>query len=82
MFAGQAAWITGASSGIGAALARELAHQGARVVLSGRNVAALNEVAADCPQALVLPFETTDLAALPDAAARAWDWSEIGRAHV
>jgi dehydrogenase/reductase SDR family member 7B len=73
-FAGQAAWITGASSGIGAALARGLAAQGARVVLSGRNVAALDAVAADCPQALVLPFETTDFAAIGPAAEQAWGW--------
>ncbi len=75
-FAGQAAWITGASSGIGAALARVLAGQRARLVLSGRNVAALEEVAAQCGgEALILPFETTDRAALPPAVTRAWDWS-------
>jgi short-subunit dehydrogenase len=74
-FAGQAAWITGASSGIGAALARELAAQGARLVLSGRNVAALEEVAADCGETLLLPFETTDYAAIAPAVTKAWDWS-------
>ncbi|MGH6786443.1 MAG: SDR family NAD(P)-dependent oxidoreductase, partial [Novosphingobium sp.] len=74
-FNGQTAWITGASSGIGAALARALASDGARVVLSGRNVAALEAVAADCGAALVLPFETTDNAAITPAVERAWDWS-------
>ncbi|MEQ1542927.1 MAG: SDR family NAD(P)-dependent oxidoreductase, partial [Novosphingobium sp.] len=76
-FAGQTAWITGASSGIGAALARELARRGARLLLSGRNVPALDAVAADCGgQCLVLPFETTDRAAVLAAAEQAWTWSE------
>ncbi|MBS0476675.1 MAG: SDR family NAD(P)-dependent oxidoreductase [Proteobacteria bacterium] len=75
-FAGQAAWITGASSGIGAALARALAGQGARLILSGRNVAALEAVAADCGgKALVLPFETTDHAAIGPATEQAVAWS-------
>ena len=76
-FAGQTAWITGASSGIGAALARALAKQGARLVLSGRNEAALADVAADCGEALVLPFETTDIAALAPAVEQAWDWARV-----
>lgn len=74
-FAGQAVWITGSSAGIGAAMARALAADGARLILSGRNEAALAEVAADCGHALVLPFETTDYAALPGAVRQAWDWS-------
>ncbi len=48
-------------------------------MLSGRNEAALGEVAAACKsagggEALVLPFETTDYAALPALADLAWDW--------
>ena len=73
-FAGQTIWITGASSGIGAALARGFAAQGAALVLSGRNEAALEEVAAGCGEALVLPFETADYPALPALADLAWDW--------
>ena len=75
MFAGQAGWITGASSGIGAALARGLAAQGMRLVLSGRNLEALEAVAAQCGDTLVLPFETTDYSALPALAEKAWEWS-------
>jgi short-subunit dehydrogenase len=79
MYQGQCWWITGASSGIGAALARALSARGASVVLSGRNVAALEAVAKDCADALVLPFEATDYAQVPAHAARAWAWK--GRVH-
>jgi short-subunit dehydrogenase len=74
-FAGQAVWITGASSGIGAAMARFLGAQGARLILSGRNEAALNDLAAQCQEALVLPFEATDYAAAARAADLAWQHS-------
>ena len=63
---GKTAWITGASSGIGAALAQEWLNRGGNCVLSGRNVAALEAVAAAAPErCLVLPFESTDYAAIP-----------------
>ena len=68
-------WVTGASSGIGAALARALAGRGAKLVLSGRNVAALEAVAAQCAtETLILPFEATDYAALPALVEKAWAW--------
>lgn len=43
---GQVALVTGSSRGIGAAVAAELAHQGATVAVHGRDHAAVNEVAA------------------------------------
>ena len=79
-FVGETAWITGASSGIGAALARALHKGGASLVLSGRNRAALDAVAAECGaaagHALVLPFEATDFAAIPGVVGQAWEWAE------
>lgn len=42
--------ITGASKGIGAELARQLAAKGARLALSGRDIAALESVADACRQ--------------------------------
>lgn len=76
MFSGKVWWVTGASSGIGGALSEALAKRGAKLILSGRNVEALNDVAKRCAGAtFVLPFEATDFAALPKIAARAWDWA-------
>lgn len=74
-FEGQVAWITGASSGIGAALAREFAARGAHVVLSGRDQARLQAVADDiATDTLVLPFEVRDDAALAEATEKAIAW--------
>ena len=73
---GQTVWITGASSGIGAALARAYAGRGCRLVLSGRNEAALADVAAQCGvDHLILPFDTADFGAAQAAADKAWEWS-------
>jgi len=74
MFNNRCWWITGASSGIGEGLARALAARGASVILSGRNVAALEAVARDCADAFVLPFEATDFDLIPGIAERAWGW--------
>lgn len=73
-FQGKTAWITGASSGIGAALARDLAGRGAHLILSGRDEARLAEVAADCGETLILPFDVRDEAALAVATTKALQW--------
>ena len=53
-------WLTGASSGIGAALARALLAQGHQLALTARNPAHLNQIAAEFPnQVLVLPADLT-----------------------
>lgn len=71
-FAGQRVWVTGASSGIGAALAKAFGRAGAELILSGRKVSALESVAeAAGGNAELLPFEATDMAALPGIVARA-----------
>lgn len=78
IFADKTAWITGASSGIGAALAREFAKRGARVVLSGRNEARLRAVAEGLEtEALILPFEVTDEAAMLAARDQATGWHGV-----
>jgi short-subunit dehydrogenase len=69
--AGKTIWVTGASSGIGRALALALAGEGARLILSGRDVAALADVSAACPASVVIAFDATDLDVLPGIVARA-----------
>ncbi len=59
--AGARVWITGASSGIGAALVAELADRGCRVAASARRVDRLEQLAADRPGAVVaVPADVTD----------------------
>ncbi|MBC7767956.1 MAG: SDR family NAD(P)-dependent oxidoreductase [Phycisphaerales bacterium] len=76
MFQNGTWWITGASSGIGAALAEALAQQGARLILSGRNLDALRDVAQRCAgEHLMLPFEATDYPRLPELVEQASAWA-------
>ena len=74
-------WITGASSGIGKALAQTAAQQDTKLILSGRRTEALDaladELAVDC---LVLPFEVTDFEALTHKVEEAWAWQ--GRVDI
>ncbi len=75
---GKTVWITGASSGIGEALALGFAKRGANLVLSARREEVLQQVADNCIAdnqsgitPLVLPLDVTDESALPAAVAKA-----------
>jgi dehydrogenase/reductase SDR family member 7B len=63
-FCGSRVWITGASSGIGAALARELSTHGANLLLSSRREDELRKIQAACIGAAqsvhILPLDLTD----------------------
>ncbi len=54
---GRRIWLIGASSGIGAELARQALAAGARVALSARRADVLKEVAGDHPDAFIAPLD-------------------------
>lgn len=59
---GKVVWITGASSGIGEALAYELARRNCKLILSARNIKALESVKSKCSntEIIILPFDLVD----------------------
>jgi short-subunit dehydrogenase len=81
---GGVALVTGASSGIGAAVARELAQRGMKVGIVARREARLAEVLADCeaktPGARMWVADLSDLDKAADVARGAWD--EFGHVDV
>lgn len=69
-FKNKRVWITGASSGIGEALAHALADRGSHLIISARNEQELNRVAADCASAgaasvIVQPLDLAQHDAIP-----------------
>ena len=54
---GKVAIVTGAGSGIGAAIARRFAAEGAKVIICGRRKEKLEETASTCLEGSVLPFQ-------------------------
>ena len=70
--------ITGAGRGVGKATALAFLSAGWRVGLIGRNAAALEEVANGRPEALALPCDVTDSAAVEAVFDRAMDaWGRL-----
>lgn len=71
--AGQRIWVVGASSGIGAELAHELARRGAHVAISARRREELDAVARADPSGpaslTVVPVDVTDRGSVDDATA-------------
>ena len=69
-------WITGASSGIGAELAKIYSHRGIKLILSSRNVSALERVKSECyyPENIkILPIDLNDFYVAPDLVKKAYN---------
>lgn len=83
-FQNKVVWLTGASSGIGEAVAYQLSQAGARLVLSARREDELKRVAANCftspEQLLILPFDVKNTAAMPELSRQVVD--QFGRIDI
>lgn len=73
-FKDQVVWVTGASSGIGEALAYAFSREGAKLILSSRQPEALERVRENCPgnrqDIMVLPLDLADIDALAEKGAQ------------
>lgn len=83
MYQDKVIWITGASSGIGKALAEQWAAAGARLILSARNVEALETLKSELPNSdrhIVLPLDLADSSQFDALAASAFE--KMGRIDI
>lgn len=73
-------WIIGASDGIGAALAREWARHGARLILSARSLDRLNDLAAELGEEHIpIAVDVSDRASIDAAAEEVGKIGQIDR---
>eukprot|EP00966_Prymnesium_polylepis_P324482 7380518-Prymnesium_polylepis.1 len=80
-YRGKVVWITGASSGLGREMARQLGKLGAVLILSARSIEGLEETKGEVLAAgarpedvKVLTLDMEKLSEIPDAAARALEY--------
>ncbi len=62
-------WITGASSGIGLEITRQLANSGVQLAVSARSTAILDQLANEFPNVTAFPLDVTDAEAVTRCAA-------------
>jgi short-subunit dehydrogenase len=82
-FTNKVVWITGASSGIGKALALELSKQGAKLIVSARNeenLVAVKNACENIEMIKVLPLDLEDYATLESKVNEAITW--FGRVDI
>ncbi|RJL21682.1 SDR family oxidoreductase [Bailinhaonella thermotolerans] len=77
---GKVAVVTGAGPGLGRTLARLMAEDGARVVVSGRRAEVVETIAGEVPGTLAVPADVTDAEAVRGLAGRVM--AEFGRIDV
>lgn len=78
--AGKVAVVTGAAGGLGSAIARRLAQEGASLVLTDINLTAVQQVAAGIPGAIALQHDVTDEARWQEVLKHAAD--HFGAIHI